>query len=140
MLRLLNIRLLVAIVLACAVAACDDDASTTPTTPTPSVTETFTGVLAPNDAATHSFSVASSGAITATLKAAGDDNTLVVSFLLGTWTGTACSVVLLNDAATAGAVLTGTMTNAGTLCARVGDVGNIAAGKTAAYTIEVVHP
>jgi hypothetical protein len=48
--------------------------------------------------------------------------------------------VLENPAATGGAILTGTMTGAGTLCVRVGDQGNIAAGQPAAYTIEVTHP
>ena len=78
--------------------------------------------------------------IVATLKTVGADNTLVVSFALGTWTGTGCNIVLANDAATGGAILTGTMTGIGTLCARVGDVGNIPSGPGVAYTIEVVHP
>jgi hypothetical protein len=93
-----------------------------------------------NGATTHNFDVGAAGAVSATLKSIGTDNTLVVSFSLGTWTGSACSIVLANDAATGGAVLTGTMTGLGTLCARVGDVGNVAAGNGAAYTIEVVHP
>ena len=42
--------------------------------------------------------------------------------------------------ATGGAVLSGTMTGLGTLCARVSDVGNMGTGQQAAYTIEVVHP
>ena len=140
MLRVINGRLLAIVLLACFAAACDDETPTTPT-PTPtSVTETFTGVVTQNGASTHSFAVGGSGAVSATLKAIGSDNTLVVSFALGTWTGSACSIVLANDAATGGAVLTGTMTGIGTLCARVGDVGNVAAGNGAAYTIEVVHP
>src|SRR5687768_8150048 len=140
MVRVFNGRVLGVLLLALAAAACDDEVTTPPTTPTPAVTETFAGVVTQNGAVTHSFSTSGGGAVTATLKTIGADNTLVVSFALGTWTGTACSVVLANDLATGGAVLTGTMTGAGALCARIGDVGNIAAGTNAAYTIEVVHP
>ena len=141
MVRVFDKRFIGILVLACTVAACDDDATpTTPTTPAPTVTETFTGMLSQNGAVTHNFSVAAPGQVTATLKAIGTDNTLVISFSLGNWTGTACSVVLASDTATGGHILSGPMTGAGTLCARVGDVGNIAAGTSAPYTIEVVHP
>ena len=140
MLRVLNGRVLAILILACAAAACDDDTATTPTTPTDPKTETFSGTVVQNGARTHNFDVGGTGTVTATLKSIGADNTLIVSFALGTWTGSACSVVLANDAATGGAVLSGTMTGIGTLCARVGDVGNIAAGPGASYTIEVVHP
>jgi hypothetical protein len=134
------LALLVVMAVAGLAAGCDDETPTTPTTPTVPVTVTFTGQVTQSGSATHNFSTTTSGAVSATLKAIGTDNTLVVSFALGTWTGSACSVVLANDAATGGAVLSGTMTGAGTLCARVGDVGNIAAGQTATYTIEVTHP
>jgi hypothetical protein len=128
------------VLLACGVAACDDETPTSPTETPPAVTDTFTGSIAAAGAATHQFSTAGSGKVTGTLKAVGSDDSLVVSFALGTWTGTACSVVLANDQAKAGAVLSGTMTGVGNLCTRVSDVGNIPAGATVAYTIEVVHP
>jgi hypothetical protein len=140
MLRVFNGRVLAILILACAAAACDDDPATTPTAPTITKTETFSGTVTQNGAVTHNFDVGGTGTVTATLKTVGADNALVVSFALGTWTGTACSIVLANDAATGGAVLSGTMTGIGTLCARVGDVGNVAAGSGASYTIEVVHP
>jgi hypothetical protein len=141
MVRGLYGRLFAILILACGAAGCDDDTPTTPTTPAVSVTETFSGTVAQSGSAAHNFSTSTSGAVTATLKAIGTDNTLVVSFALGTWTGSACSIVLANDAATGGALLgPATMTGAGTLCARIGDVGNIPAGQTVAYTIEVTHP
>ena len=143
MVRLFDRRLCAVLLLAAAVAACDDEPTPTgPSGPAPTVTDTFTGTIAPNGAGTHTFTVQGTGAIVGTLKNVGDDNTLVVSFALGNWDASrnACSVVLANDSATAGAILQGTMTAAGTLCARIGDVGNIAAGKTAGYTIEVLHP
>jgi hypothetical protein len=140
MVRGLSGRLVAILLLAGVAAGCDDETPTTPTTPTAPVTVTFTGQVAPSGSATHNFATTTSGTVTATLKSIGTDNTLVVSFALGTWTGSACSVVLANDAATGGAALTGTMTGAGTLCARIGDVGNIAAGQTVTYAIEVTHP
>ena len=140
MVRALNGRIFAILLLAVVAAGCDDEVTTTPITPTAPVTETFSGTLTQSSSATHNFAVASSGAVTGTLKTIGADNTLVVSFSLGTWTGTSCSIVLVNDAATGGAVLSGTMSSAGTLCARLGDVGNVPAGNGAAYTIEVVHP
>lgn len=133
-------RLFAILLVACAAAGCDDDITTTPITPTVPVTETFTGQVAQSGSSMHNFTTSSSGAIVATLKAIGTDNTLIVSFSLGTWTGSACSLVLENPAATGGAILTGTMTGAGTLCVRVGDQGNIPANQPASYTIEVTHP
>ena len=140
MLRVFNRRLIAIVLLAFVAAACDDDVITTPITPTVPKTESFSGVVTQSGAATHNFDVGAAGSVVATLKSIGADNTLVVSFSLGTWTGTACSIVLANDAATGGAILTGTMTGIGTLCARVGDVGNVPSGPGVAYTIEVVHP
>ena len=140
MVRVFNKRLFAIALLACLAAACDDDITTTPITPTLPKTETFTGVVTQNGATTHNFEVAGGGSVTALLKTIGTDNTLVVSFALGTWTGSACSVVLANDGATGGAILNGTMTGIGTLCTRVSDVGNVASGAQVPYTIEVVHP
>ncbi|MGH8638567.1 MAG: hypothetical protein ACREUZ_15630 [Burkholderiales bacterium] len=141
--RLLNTKLLGALLLSCALAGCDDE-PTTPTNPTPAnpVTDTFSGTVTQNGAGTHNFAVSTGGAVTATLKTIGTDNTLVVGLSLGNWNSTAssCSIVLANDAATGGAVLTGTMTASGTLCVRIYDVGNITGGSPASYSVEVVHP
>ena len=123
-----------------ALAACDDDDPITPPTRPDPVTETFSGSITRNGADSKPFTVAASGTVTATLKTIGDDNTLVVGFMLGNWINSACSVVVANDAATGGSVLTGTMSSAGTLCLRVYDVGNVAAGISVPYSVEVVHP
>jgi hypothetical protein len=143
MLRILNGRLLAVLVVAGALTACDDSTTpTTPTTPAPTVTQTFAGTLIQNGAATHSFDVTAAGAVKATLKAVGTDNTLVVGFSIGNWIAatSSCSVVLANDAATGGSVLSGTMTGAGSLCLRMYDVGNIAANAPAGYTVDIEHP
>ena len=139
MVRGLNGRLFAIVLLACLAAACDDNTPTIPTNPVLPKTETFTGEVTPERLARRTTSTSGAGAIIATLKAIGSDNTLVVSFALGTWTGAACSIVLANDAATGGAILTGTMTGPGTLCARVGDRQHRGRCRPA-YTIEVTHP
>jgi hypothetical protein len=140
MLRPITRHALAVLAVALAVSACDD--TTTPTSPTDPtiVTDTFRGTVAQNGAATHPFKTAAAGAVKATLKTIGTDNTLVVGFALGTLVSDACHVVLANDAATGDAVLTGTMTGAGDLCVRIYDVGNVPAGAPAAYTVEVSHP
>jgi hypothetical protein len=141
MLRFLNRQSLAIVLLAFALGACDDEPEL-PTTPTPDPkTETFIGTVSQSGGDTHDFSVAAGGRVTAVLKTIGADNTLVVGFLLGNWNSVAgsCSVVLAKDDATAGSVLTGTMTSAGPLCVRVYDVGNIT-GTPAPYSVEVTHP
>jgi hypothetical protein len=134
------LRLAAVAALACTGAACDDETPNNPVGPAPTITETFNGSIGANGSAMHNFTTAAAGPVTATLRTIGSDNRLVVSFQLGNWTGAACSIVLGNDAATGGHVLSGTMTGAGTLCLRVADVGNIPAGAAAAYSVEVVHP
>ena len=140
MFRSAMLRLLLTATVAAGAAACDDEAPAAPTTPAPTVTETFSGDVTQNGAQTHSFSTASSGTVTATLKEVAPDSALVVGFSLGNWTGTSCLIVLANDAATGGATLTGTMSGIGNLCVRVYDVGNIAGPAPAKYVVEVVHP
>lgn len=123
-----------------AFAACDEEDPVTPPTAPDPVTETISGSITRNGAESKPFTVSAPGAVTATLKTIGSDNTLVVGFMLGNWINDACSVVVANDKATGGSVLTGTMSNAGTLCVRMYDVGNIPAGQSVAYSVEVVHP
>jgi hypothetical protein len=136
-------KLILIALLALGVAACDDEVPpTTPTTPQ-TITETFSGTIGPNGAATHSFAAGGSGSVIATLKTIGADNTLVVGLSLGQWnpTTSACFLTVTNDAATGNGTVSGTMTGAGNLCVRISDVaGNVAPGTTAAYSIEVAHP
>jgi hypothetical protein len=122
--------------------ACDDELPTVPDTPVNPVTETFSGSIGQNGAQTHTFATARSGEVRATLKELTPDSALVVGFSLGNWdpSTSICTTSLANDAATGGAILSGTMTGgAGNVCLRLYDVGNIAA-TPAGYTVEVVHP
>ena len=78
--------------------------------------------------------------MTATLTTLGPDNTLVMGMALGTWNGTTCQIVLANDTATQGTIITGGVSSFGSLCVRAYDVGNITAAQPFTYEITVVHP
>lgn len=132
-------RLLPFVVALAAMPACSDDQPTTPTTPTdPPVTETFSGAINPNGAATHTFTGAMAGNVTATLTAVGPDSATVVGFLLGVWNGTSCTTVTASDAAVLNTVLYGNLSASAVLCVRVYDVGRLTENTT--YAITVVHP
>jgi hypothetical protein len=130
--------------LAIGVAGCDDDDTpTTPTLPnnpgTPlTFTETFTGALNTNGGATSPFTAKTGGTITATLTTIAPDATIPVGISLGTWTGSACQVVIANDNALQGAIITGTVTSAASLCVRIYDIGRVTSAVN--YTITVVRP
>jgi hypothetical protein len=120
--------------------ACGDDDAQTPTSPTPTppatITETFSGSINRNGAATHTFLAQASGAVTVTLTTLGGSEAIGLS--LGTWNGTACQLVIANTGAAQGAVVLGVASSAGNLCVFVQDVGKIATA--ASYEITVVHP
>jgi hypothetical protein len=101
-------------------------------------TETFTGALNTNGAASSPFTAKTGGTVTATLTTVAPDATIVVGIFLGTWTGSACQVVVANDNAVQGAVISGTVTSAASLCVRIYDVGKVVSPVN--YTITVVRP
>jgi len=122
-----------------AMTSCGDDPITTPTLPTPEpVTEVFTGTLTVNGGATHVFNAATAGSLTATLTNIGPDENPTVGLSLGTWNGGACAIVIANDAAVRSSIVVGTVNQAGQLCVRIYDVGQIANPND--YEITVVHP
>jgi hypothetical protein len=122
-------------------AACSNPSTlpTTPTTPAPIITDTFTGTLTRNGATTFPFSVATTGAVTATLTAVSDSS-VVVGMSLGVWTGAAstCSALLSNDQAAQGTTIVGTASGIGTLCLRVYDIGRVV--DPIDYSVTVQHP
>jgi hypothetical protein len=120
-------------------AACSDEVvSPTVTQPTPTFTDTFTGTLTVNGAATHAFVTQASGTVTALLRVVEPDANVVVGVSLGTWNGVSCQIVIANDKATQGSQVTGAVSSSGSLCLRVYDVGALTAPLT--YTVDVVHP
>ncbi|HEX6973618.1 MAG TPA: hypothetical protein VF147_04415, partial [Vicinamibacterales bacterium] len=117
-------------------AACDNTVNDLPVTPTPTqTTETFTGTIGQNGAATHSFIVAASGTVTATLTDISPADA-VAGLSIGTWNGAACQVVLVKDDAVKGFAMSGSVAGIGTLCVRVADTGKLV-GSTD-YTLTVV--
>lgn len=128
------------VVAAVGLAACDntvDDRNNTPTTPTPDVTETFSGTINQNGAATHAFNVNAGGTVTATLTTLSPEGT-IAGLALGTWNGALCQIVLANDSAVQSNVVTGTVSSIGSLCVRISDTGKLTGATD--YTITVVHP
>ena len=108
------------------------------TTPSGTVTETFSATLNPGGGTSHVFVVSAKGTITATMTAIGDDNTRVVGLGLGNWLGNACQLAVANDNAVVNLAMTSTVSAAGTLCARVYDSKGVPDATT--YTLTVVHP
>jgi hypothetical protein len=137
--------LLLLAVFATGTAACNNNDSTstvttpTTTTPTATVTEVFSGTLNLNGASTYPFTATAAGTVTATLTTLTPDATLPIGLSLGTWTGSACQVVIANDSAAQTAAISGTVTSAAALCVRVYDP---AAKVTTAsdFTVTIVHP
>jgi hypothetical protein len=119
---------------------CSGDINDFPTTPDPViVTETFTGMLNINGAATHNVFTGATGTVTATLTSLGETAPAKVGFSMGTLAGATCTVVLHNDNAVVTSSLSGTVsTLAGTLCVRIYDVGSLT--ESVAYTFTVTHP
>ena len=127
-------------VLTLASIACDsgENTPTTPTTPGPTITETFAGTVTLNGAATFTFNTSVSGIVTATLKSIAPVTTAQIGLALGTWNGVSCTVVLANDRITAGQAVTGQVNAAGSLCVRIYDVGQLT--ETSTFEVVVVHP
>jgi hypothetical protein len=118
-------------------AACDDETLTVaPVDPPVQVTETFSGSITINGAATHLFTVNRSGSALATLTALSPNSAAVVSFAMGTWNGQYCAVTLAKDDATTGSGVLGTA-SAGAFCVRISDVGRLT--EPTDYTITVQH-
>jgi hypothetical protein len=119
--------------------ACED---TTPTplptpTPPPTTTDTFSGTLNINGAFTFPFQGLAAGSMTGTLTTLSD-TTKAISLALGTWNGVSCQIVVVNDKATQGAIVTAVSSGGGSFCARVSDVGMLTESVT--FEIAVVHP
>ena len=110
-----------------------------PTTPAPTVTDTFSGTLAVNGGVTHTFAVAGSGTVTATINEVTPDSTTALGFALGTWNGTSCQAVIAREDAVQGQSIVGNVTGVGTLCLRLNDPnGKLTASVN--YRLSVEHP
>lgn len=121
-------------------AGCDNEVenATGPAPPNPTTTDTFTGSINVNGAQTHTFPVVASGSVTLTLSEVLPDPAIAVGLTLGTWNGISCASVIANDNAIQGNAVIGGVTGAGTLCARIHDVGKLT--ESLDYRLTVVHP
>jgi hypothetical protein len=127
-----------ALVLAAIAAGCSDD-NTSTVTPTPpvQVSESFTGSVSVNGAFSHPFEVSRAGGVTAQITSLSPDDTVTVGLALGTWNGSACQLIIANDAATLATAVNGTATAPGTLCVRMSDTGQLMAPTD--YELRVDH-
>jgi len=139
--RLFMLRVFV-LPVALAAGGCSSVYDTLPTTPDPViVTDTFSGTVNINGAASHPFFTSATGSVIATLTSLGETPPSAVGFSLGTYSGTTCSVTsgLFNDKAVVNSVITGTVsTLGGSLCVRIHDVGSLT--ESVPYEIKVQHP
>jgi hypothetical protein len=133
-----GLRLLTLLLMAGGAASCGGTIASALTTPTTTSTDTFSGTVTRNGAFTYPFAVTAAGTVTAAYTSIGTDNTIALGLALGTWDGVACQVLITNDNATAGVVVTGTVSAAGSLCLRVFDVGYIV--DPLSYEVKVAHP
>jgi hypothetical protein len=115
--------------------------TTTTTTSTPLVTETFTGTIGQNGTAIHPFSVKAGGyTLLAGYTSLSPSSQVSLGLGIGSWDGTACSLNLAqNDAAKSGSTALTATASAANYCMRVYDGGNVAAGVTVGYTLQVQH-
>jgi hypothetical protein len=137
----LPVRLLMFALAATMAAGCkgdnlEDIFGPTPTLPDPTTVH-FSGSVTPNGAFTHDFFTNAFGTVEATLVAL-DPEDASVGFALGTWNGVACNVVIANDRATLGLILTGNVSAAGGLCVRLYDAGTLTG--PVAFEVRLVHP
>lgn len=119
--------------------ACSGEIANIPTTPDPvTVTETFSGTVNINGAATHTFYTSATGSVTATLTSLGENPPGLIGLSMGTLSGSTCMIVLANDRAVVTSVITGTVTTlSGSLCVRIYDVGSLT--ESVPYEIKVEH-
>ena len=129
----------VACLAALAAAACSDPVpNPTPTPVPPTITETFTGSLAPLATNSHPFVVQQVGGVAVTLKSV--DPLAKLSIAVGTPSTTTGLCIATNPVATepgSAPQLTGTVTVKGPFCLAVSDTGNIT--ETTSYTVTVFH-
>lgn len=141
--------LLTAAVLATFAAACGKDNPTSPTTTDtttttvaePSISETFSGSLPVSGGRFYSFEVTTYGTVNLTLDSVGGNgvpSSVWIGLGVGTPDGTDCSTTTsVNTQSGSTPQVTSTLA-AGTYCARVYDIGNLAAA--APFSVTIAHP
>ena len=126
------------LLIAALAAGCGSD-STTPTAPSASGTmsETWSGVVAPGGQTSRSFTVNNSGTITVTLTSAGTTFGLGVG--LPRVTGGGCRLGVAVNASSATTPQISTQAEAGQYCVEVYDLGTIT-GDPVGFALKIDHP
>jgi hypothetical protein len=108
-----------------------------PTQPTPvTITQSFSDTLNVNGARTHSFTVDRAGAVSAQIKTLSDQ-AATLGMSLGTYNGSACTIIISKTDAVLNSAVTGTAQSTGQFCVWLNDVGKLTG--TLDYTIDVTH-
>ena len=133
-----GLRLLALLFMAAAAPGCGGNAAalTAPTLPT--ATDTYSGTMTHNGGFDYPFASTQAGTVTASYISIGTDNSIALGLALGTWNGSTCSILLVNDNATVGVTVSGAVSGAASLCVRVFDVGFVS--DPLSYQVQVLHP
>jgi hypothetical protein len=142
-------RLALSIVSMFWLAACGSSSSgSTLTAPTATssatlATDTFTGSVDQNGTVIYPFTVTSAGyALLAGYTSISPSTVAALGLGIGSWDATTstCSLnVSQNDTGRSGSTALSGTPNNGNYCLRIYDAGNIPAGVTASYTVQVQH-
>jgi hypothetical protein len=144
MTRRLKASMVAALATAWLGAGCSNNSTTTPTPPaaSPTVTETWNGVLPVGGNKFYSFKVSQFGTVNIsllTVGGAGVPPTVTLGLGVGTPAGTSCSTTSTIDATTSDTLpQLSTTLDVGVYCADVYDLGNLTASAT--FSITVAHP
>jgi hypothetical protein len=135
-----------AIALAIGAAGCTNNngSGSTPTTPTPNVvTETFSGSITQGGSVIQNFSVTNTGFnLLAGFTAISPSSVTALGLGIANYdpTTSTCGLNLSqNSTSTVGSTAISGTANSGTYCARVYDGGNVPAGTTVTYTVQIQH-
>jgi hypothetical protein len=134
-----SLTVLVLLTAASLSAGCGEDEPLPTPTPPAEITESFTGTLNPFSARNFNFVVQNPGSVTASVTALEPDSPTTVGISVGTWTGTACQVVVDRQDAVLNSTVTGTATQAGSICVRIYDSSENGLPAPVAFTLSVRH-
>jgi hypothetical protein len=116
---------------------------TTPTPPATLATDTFTGSIEQDGTVVYPFTVTSSGyGLLAGYTSISPSSVSALGLGIGNWdpsTSTCSLNVSQNDTGRSGSTAVSGTPGSGNYCLRIYDAGNIPAGVTASYTVQVQH-
>jgi hypothetical protein len=142
-----SFRLALSIVSMFGLTGCGSSSSgstlTTPTPPATLATDTFTGSIDQNGSVVYPFTVTSSGyGLLAGYTSISPSSVTALGLGIGNWDASTstCSLNLSqNDTGRSGSTAVSGTPGSGNYCLRIYDAGNIPAGITASYTVQVQH-